>query len=144
MPLQTGEISLGFTATAKWHNSEQVLGSGEFWRGKYSSLLSGEKAGSDRGWSSNVPKHHPWDRVMKDGFSQRTALSWCTLFPKLQVERQPQATGCVSWDLSTSPVLRFFQFPLEILFFSPDFSFKLPYYQPTGNASNYVSSPGSL
>lgn len=63
-------------------------------------LALGKKADSDGGRPTNVPKHHPRDRVMKDGFSERTALRQCTLFPKLQVQRQPPGTGCVSWDLA--------------------------------------------
>lgn len=81
---------------------------------------------------------------MKDGFSERTALRQCTLFPKLQVQRQPPATGCVSWDLAQLACVKVFPVPIRDLVFSPDFNFKLPSYQPTGIASNYFSSPGRL
>lgn len=111
--------ALLFTVAVLWHNSEQVLGSGEFWRRNYPSLLSGKKADSDGGQSTSVPKHHPSDRIVKDGFSERTALRQCTLFPKLQIQKQPPATGCVSWDLAQLACVKVFPVPIRDLVLSP-------------------------
>lgn len=56
---------------------------------------------------------------MKDGFSERTALRWCSLFPKLQVQRQPPATGCVCWDLAQFSCVEVFPVPIRDLVIFP-------------------------
>lgn len=69
-----------------------------------------KKGASDGGLAASVPKSHPRDSVMKNGFPGRITQRWSTLFSRpADTEADPNHSLCQS----SSPMSTFLQLPFE-------------------------------